>query len=145
MGCTRQGEKADLPICRLFCLRRKPPGGINHLPRRHVKGRRVSMKAKVAVFGILRFPPDKIDGVLPHLKVFVNTTQKSDGCILYEVAADPFDKGLIRFSELWPDRECLEKHLEAPHIGPWREQARKHGLLERKFYSYDITSNPIPV
>jgi len=103
------------------------------------------MEAKVAVFGILRFPPDKIDGVLPHLEIFVKATQKNDGCILYEVAEDPFDKGLIRFSELWPDRASLEKHLEASHIVPWREQARKHGLIEREFNSYDIISASIPV
>ena len=103
------------------------------------------MEAKIAVFGILRFPPDKIEGVLPHLKIFVEATQKNDRCILYEIAEDPFDKGLIRFSEIWPDRASLEKHLEAPHITPWREQARKHGLIERKFSSYDITSTPIPV
>ena len=102
-------------------------------------------KANVAVFGVLRFPPDNVSGVMPHLKEFVQATQEHDGCILYEVAVDPFDKGLIRFSELWPDRESLEKHLNAPHVEPWREQARKFGLLERAFQSYDISSKPIPV
>lgn len=103
------------------------------------------MTAKVAVFGILRFPPENIELVLPHLKKFVQATQEYDGCILYEVAEDPFDKGLIRFSELWPNRESLDKHLVAPHIEPWREQAKKYGLMERVFDSYDIASSPIPV
>ncbi|MDH5544978.1 MAG: antibiotic biosynthesis monooxygenase [Gammaproteobacteria bacterium] len=103
------------------------------------------MKATVAVFGILRFPPENINDVLPHLREFVKATQELDGCILYEVAEDPFDKGLIRFSELWPDRASLEKHLIAPHIEPWREQARKYGLSERVFNSYDILSDAIPV
>lgn len=103
------------------------------------------MEAKVAVFGILRFPPENVEGVLPHLRIFVEATQEKDGCILYEVAEDPFDKGLIRFSELWPDRESLEKHLKAPHIGPWREQAKKYGLIERVFSSYNISSKAIPV
>lgn len=103
------------------------------------------MEAKIAVFGILRFPPENIEAVLPHLKIFVIATQENDGCVLYEVAEDPFDKGLIRFSELWPDRESLDKHLKAPHIEPWREQARKYGLMERAFNSYDISSNAIPV
>jgi len=103
------------------------------------------IKAKVAVFGTLRFPPEKIDGVLPHLRKFIEATQKHDGCILYEVAEDPFDKGLIRFSELWPDRDSLEKHLIAAHIAPWREQSKKYSLLKRSFSSYDISSNEIPV
>lgn len=73
------------------------------------------MEAKVAVFGTLRFPPENIEGVLPHLKAFVNATQEKDGCVLYVVAEDPFDKGLIRFSELWPDRKSLDRHLKASY------------------------------
>ena len=103
------------------------------------------MEAKVAVFGTLRFPPEKIESVLPHLKEFVEKTNQVDGCILYEVAEDPFDKGLIRFSELWPDRESLDNHLVAPHILPWREAAKENGLIERVFNSYNIDSTVIPV
>ena len=103
------------------------------------------MEAKVAVIGTLRFPAENIEGVLPHLKTLVQATQENDGCILYEVAEDPFEKGLIRFSELWPDRESLDRHLIAPHIEPWRVQAIRYGLIERVFHSYDITSKVIPV
>lgn len=99
----------------------------------------------MAVFGTLRFPPENVKHVLPHLEEFVRATRALDGCLLYEVAEDPFDKGLIRFSELWPDRAALDAHLRAPHIGPWREQARKYGLIERAFTSYDIASPPVPV
>ncbi len=103
------------------------------------------MEARVAVFGTLRFPPENIDSVLPHLQDFVEKTNEIDGCILYEVAEDPFDKGLIRFSELWPNRESLDNHLVAPHILPWREAAKANGLIERVFNSYDINSTAIPV
>ncbi len=103
------------------------------------------MEAKVAVFGILRFPPENIEGVMPYLEEFVRKTQELDGCILYEVAEDPFDKGLIRFSELWPDRESLDRHLVAPHIEPWRLKAREYGLIERIFNSFNIVSEAIPV
>lgn len=103
------------------------------------------MKANVAVFGTLRFPPENIEFILPHLHKLVRCTYENDGCIAYDVAEDPFDKGLIRFSELWPDRASLEAHLRAPHIEPWREQAKKYGLLERSFESYDISSDSIPV
>ena len=102
------------------------------------------MQPKVAVFGILRFPPDRISEVLPHLRTLVEVTYRNDGCIAYDVAEDPFDPGLIRFSELWPDRDSLTKHLTAPHIEPWRAIARECGLMERKFTSYDIVgSQPV--
>lgn len=96
------------------------------------------MTPTVAVLGTLRFPPDNIAGVLPGLHALVTTTRANDGCISYDVATDPFDPGLLRFSELWPDRESLERHLRAPHIEPWRAVARKFGLLERDFTAYDL-------
>lgn len=97
------------------------------------------MLPKVAVFGTLRFPPDRISEVLPHLRKLVETTYQNDGCIAYDVAEDPFDPGLIRFSELWPDYDSLSKHLVAPHIEPWRNVAKQHGLMERKFTAYEVS------
>lgn len=70
-------------------------------------------------------------------------TYKNDGCIAYDVAEDLFDPGLICFSELWPDRESLTRHLNAPYIEPWRSIAKKYGLMERKFISYDIVSSKV--
>ena len=103
------------------------------------------MLPTVAVFGTLRFPPDKVHEVLPHLRELVEATYRNDRCIAYDVAEDPFEPGLIRFSELWPDRASLERHLVAPHIEPWRAAARSCGLMERDFHSYDIVSDAIPV
>lgn len=98
------------------------------------------MTPTVAVFGILRFPPERIAEVLPHLKVLVESTYRYDGCIAYDVAEDINEPGLLRFSELWPDHASLSKHLQAPHIEPWRAAARACGLLERRFIAYDITT-----
>ena len=69
------------------------------------------MSATVVVLGTLRFPSKKINEVMPHLMRLVELTRKFDNCIAYDVAEDPFDPGLIRFSELWPDRETLDRHL----------------------------------
>lgn len=96
------------------------------------------LQPTVAVFGTLRFPPERIAELLPHLRQLVESTYRSDGCIAYDVAIDPFDPGLIRFSELWPNHETLEQHLRAPHIEPWRAAARSCGLIERQFVAYDL-------
>lgn len=103
------------------------------------------MNPRVAVFGTLQFPSENINEVLPYLRILVETTYKVDGCIAYDVAEDPFEPGLIRFSELWPDRESLNNHLKAAHIGSWRSAAKKCGLIERKFMSYDIESKSVAV
>ncbi|MDD5276509.1 MAG: putative quinol monooxygenase [Methylovulum sp.] len=99
------------------------------------------MRPKVAVFGILRFPPDRISEVQAHLRILAEATYQNDGCIAYDVGEDPFDPGLIRFFELWPDHESLSRHLQAPHIEPWLAAARNCGLLERKFTAYAITGS----
>ena len=99
------------------------------------------MDATVAVFGTLRFPPGRVSQVLPHLRELVQATYRYDGCIAYDVAEDPFDPGLIRFSELWPDHETLERHLQAPHIAPWRVAAKDCGLIERRFTAYSISDS----
>ena len=99
------------------------------------------MKEKVAVFGTLRFPPDRVEEMLPYLKTLVETTYRNDGCIAYDVAEDPFDSGLIRFSELWPDQTSLDNHLIAPHIEPWRAAAKQCGLIAREFTAYEISAS----
>lgn len=99
------------------------------------------MQPAVAVLGILRFPPDRMNEVRPHLKDLVDATYANDGCMAYDVGEDPFDPGLIRFSELWPSHEALAAHLKAPHIEPWRAVARRCGLMERKFVAYEISGS----
>ena len=102
------------------------------------------MQPRVAVFGILRFPPERMAEVRPHLQRLVQATYRHDGCLAYDVAEDLYDAGLIRFSELWPDSESLERHLQAPHIEPWRSAARACGLMDRRFTAYEISgSRPV--
>lgn len=98
------------------------------------------MNPTVAVFGLPRFPPERLAEVRPHLGALVQATYQNDGCIAYDVAEDPFDPGLIRFSELWPDHETLDRPLAAPHA-PWRAAARWFGLMERNFTAYDIAGS----
>ena len=75
-------------------LRERSPTG-NIAPKRNH-----DVQAKVAVFGILRFPPKHMNDIRPHLKHLAEATYKNDGCIAYDVGEDPFSPGLIRFSEL---------------------------------------------
>jgi len=96
---------------------------------------------EVLVFGILRFPPENMEKIRPHLRALVRATRDLDGCIAYDVAEDLFEPGLIRFSEKWPEAESLAAHLHAPHIAPWREVCRKYGLIERSFTAFE-GSNP---
>ena len=80
----------------------------------------------------------------PHLRDLVDATIREDGCVTYDVAEDIFDPGLIRFSEIWPDKDALSRHLQAAHIAPWRAISADLGLIERQFTAFDA-ENPRPV
>lgn len=55
------------------------------------------MQPTVAVFGTLRFPPDRVVAVRTRLRKLVEATYQNDGCIAYDVAEDPFDLGSSAF------------------------------------------------
>ncbi len=96
----------------------------------------------VLVFGALRFPPEKFEQMKSPLRDFVEATIRLDGCIAFDVAEDVFDPGVLRFSEIWPNREVLEKHLQAPHIILWREVIAGIGLLSQAFSVFDSKDSP---
>jgi len=90
----------------------------------------------IVILGTLRFAPQTLAQVRPHIQELVEQTKTLDGCISYEVAEDLFDPGLIRFSEEWPDEATLERHLAAPHIGVWRVAIADLSPSDRKFTLY---------
>ena len=95
----------------------------------------------IVILGSLRFAPENIAKLRPHLQTLVSETRAKDGCHSYDVAEDLFEPGLIRFSETWPDRQTLDRHMQAPHMTPWREAVKAHGLLGRDFTVYDAGSS----
>ena len=92
----------------------------------------------------MRFPAANLEAVKPHLNNLLMETRTHDGCIAYDAAFDPYDPGLVRFSELWPDMTTLKAHLVAPHIAPWREVANEYGVRDRSFTAWE-GANPQPV
>ena len=93
----------------------------------------------VIVLGSMRFPAENLEAVKPHLAELLRATRAKDGCIAYDAAFDPYDPGLVRFSEIWPDMATLNAHLSAPHISPWREIAGRMGVTERRFTAWEGT------
>lgn len=91
----------------------------------------------IVIIGSLRFSPQNMEKLRPHLQTLVNETRAKDGCHSYDVAEDMFEPGLVRFSETWPDQETLARHLQAPHMTPWRNIVMELGVLGRAFKVYD--------
>lgn len=94
----------------------------------------------VGVIGSVRFPPEALPDVRPHLAALVAETRRCDGCVQYNAGEDVNDPGLVRFSEIWPDEATLAAHLTAPHIAPWRAVAAGYGVSDRVFLAFDGTN-----
>jgi len=95
----------------------------------------------IVILGTLRFPPDSMAKVRPRLEALVQQTNRLDGPIAYDVGEDPFDPGLIRFSEVWTDMETLTHHIQAPHMPPWRATCAEFGASDRAFTLYEASSS----
>jgi quinol monooxygenase YgiN len=91
----------------------------------------------VIVVGSFRFSPEAMAEVRPQVQRLVEATRREDGCIAYDVGEDIAESGLLRFSEIWTDRASLDRHLQAPHIAPWREFCGGIGVIERNFTTFD--------
>lgn len=91
------------------------------------------------VLASVRFPPENMDKVRPLLRQMVEDTHKHDGCIQYAASEDVSVPGTVRFSELWPDAETLRRHLNAPHLEPWRKLSVELGIFDRNAKLYDAS------
>src|SRR5688572_23550847 len=89
------------------------------------------------VIASVRFPPEHMDRVRSMLRHMVIETNARDGCIIYMASEEVSVPGTVRFSELWPDAETLVKHLDAPHIAPWRALSTELGAFDRDANVYD--------
>ncbi len=95
----------------------------------------------IVILGSMRFPPENMPQVRPHLQALVETTRRHDNPIAYDVGEDPFDPGLVRFSEVWSDAETLARHINAPHMPAWQQARAPLGVTGREFTIYDVSGS----
>lgn len=81
----------------------------------------------IAVIGFMRFPPERVGGILPHVRTLLEASNREEGCIAYRVGVDVQDPGVLRVSELWASAAALERHVQAPHIAPWHAAQQRCG------------------
>ena len=98
----------------------------------------------ILVVGTIRAPVEVIDRLRAPMAVAVATSLAEDGCLEYAYGEDMLDPGLIRVSEMWRDREALDRHLEAPHTHAWRAIRAELGVGERRLFLFEA-SEPEPI
>ncbi|RYF93842.1 MAG: antibiotic biosynthesis monooxygenase [Caulobacteraceae bacterium] len=74
----------------------------------------------IIVMGTVRVEPDAVERLRPSMETMMAASRAEDGCLTYAYALDLLEPGLVRVSELWTDRACLEAHFKTVHMAAWR-------------------------
>jgi quinol monooxygenase YgiN len=91
----------------------------------------------MVVVGSFRIAPSMVDVVLAPMEEMISASRAEEGCVEYAYAMDVQDKGLIRVSEVWRDREALEAHFRTSHIAEWRAQVSALAVSGRELTAYE--------
>ena len=98
----------------------------------------------ILVIGTIRAPVGSLEALREPMAAVVAASRAEDGCIEYAYGADMLDPGLIRVTEAWRDRDCLDRHFKAPHMDAWRAARAALGVGERRLSLYE-SSDPEPI
>lgn len=90
------------------------------------------------VIGSVRLPPGNLAAARPVMERMIVASRLEDGCLAYAYAQDVLDAGLIRITELWRDRQSLERHFGSAHIAEWRAAWPALGIGERQINVYEV-------
>lgn len=93
------------------------------------------------VVGSFRIPPGMVEIVTPVMETMIRASRTEEGCIEYSYALDVIDKGLVRVSEKWRDRDALEAHFRTAHIAEWRAQVSALAVTDRELIAYETTDD----
>ena len=92
------------------------------------------------IAGVVRAPPENLEGLRPHMLAMLAASRAEEGCLEYAYAEDIADPGLIRVFEVWRDQAALDAHFQTPHMAEWRSHWPQFGVSDRRLFAYEIAS-----
>ena len=85
-------------------------------------------KGPVHVIVTFSVKEDKYDAFMEAVKPMIVATNKEKGCIRYNIHADQKNKCKIVMVEEWENQECLNKHLQQPHVKTFNEKQKEQEM-----------------
>lgn len=92
------------------------------------------------IVGTIRLPATNLAAARPVMARMVHASRAEDGCFEYSYAEDVLGPGLIRVTERWRDRSCLEQHFASAHIAQWRSSWAELGIGDRQLALYEVSA-----
>lgn len=93
----------------------------------------------IIVTGHVRFAPERIAGLRPHMRAMVDASRNEPGCLVYAYGEDLLDPGLLRIVERWESWPALEAHGKAPHLVAWRAVVKEAGVIDREVTAHETS------
>lgn len=90
------------------------------------------------ILGTIRLRGGNLARARPVIAEMVRASRAEDGCLAYSYAEDVLEPGLIHVSELWRDREALDRHFASKHLARWRAAWPRLGIGERDLRLYEV-------
>ena len=88
----------------------------------------------------LRVPPDQVEVLRPHMRTVIAASRQEPGCLVYTLAEDQAEPGLIRAFEVYADDDALAAHGASAHFQAWRAVSGQYPREDRTLY--DATRRP---
>ncbi|HEY7930604.1 MAG TPA: putative quinol monooxygenase [Steroidobacteraceae bacterium] len=92
------------------------------------------------IVGSIRLPAANLTAARPVMARMVQASRAEDGCLEYSYAEDVLEPGLIRITERWRDRSCLERHFASAHIAQWRSSWTELAIGDRQLALYEVSA-----
>jgi quinol monooxygenase YgiN len=77
----------------------------------------------ILLYGVRVIRPGFREDAIRELKAVRSGTLAEEGCQGYHFSFDIDDQNVVRIFEEWRDRECLLRHLDAPHLRAFAQAA----------------------
>jgi quinol monooxygenase YgiN len=88
---------------------------------------------EVAVIATLCFPEGAAARAIPELLAVIDLFRAHEGFIAYDLSQDCARPDILRASELWTTRTCLDRHAAHGDVARWNAVLAKHGVTMQEY------------
>lgn len=92
----------------------------------------------IIIAGYVRYNPGKAKTLKAAMDTVLAASRAEPGNIEYNFAFDVQDEDRVFIQEKWKSWDDLEKHMQQPHIAPWRAAVAEAGVVERNLRAWEV-------
>lgn len=83
---------------------------------------------------LIRVPAGEVEALRPHMRTIIAASRSEPGNIVYTLAEDVAEPGVIRAFEIYRDDAALKAHGQSEHFKAWRAVSGQYPREERTLF-----------